>query len=1080
MEPLLNRGEILILCAHLESADQFVRKLAEVHGAVHGIRRLTLDTLAYQLALPVLGDKGISPQSRLAEEAIAARVVQQLLDAGQLGPYESVAHWPGFARALTATFRELRLHEIAPKTLTAKATPLMVALGQLLDRFEATSLDAGVADRAQVFEAASRVVEYRETPPVGIPTLLLDVGLTTPREQKLVAALARKSPRVLATVPAGDEQTLAALERILGCSPQVTLPDPAQSRPIQQLQRFLFSESTPPTPISSSSHTEVGILSAPGEAQEAVELAREIHQEAGRGVPFDSIAILLRSPEVYTPLLEDALARAGVPAYFANGIPRPDPAGRAFLSLMDCAAEQLSASRFAEYLSLGQLPGLEDGTPPSRTKEDLWVAPRHDFAPSPTVATGGPEQLDLFASPTKVREPELEPAIEGTLRAPRRWEKLLVDAAVIGGRDRWERRLAGLENEFRARLQEIEDPEGSEAAAIVRQLEDLRHLRRFALPLIGILSELPARAEWRVWLDALKLLASSALASPDNVLKLLGELAPMDSVGPVEIFEVRRVLAERLTLMSQEPPPYRYGRVWIAPIEAARGMSFEVVLVPGLAERMFPRKIVEDPLLLDSWRKEISPSLPQQEDRIGEERLALRLAAGAAHRRIVFSYPSVDLQKGRSKVPSFYLLEVVRASQGELPDFEALEKQAAASSGARLGWPAPREAMGSIDETELDLAFLAEALRVDTSELEARGTGRYLMTVNPSLARSLRMRFLRSRPGKFYPPDGFLDPSSDTVETLANARLTARAYSVTALEKYAWCPYRFFLHAIIRLRPRDTIGYVTHMDALTRGRIMHEAQFEVSKKLEDEGLLPIGPQNLTAALAVCEATFAKVTARFAEELAPAIDRIWQDETDRIRTDLRGWIRRESESSESWIPIHREYTFGMRPRGPADPESVLHEAVLSNGLRLRGAIDLVEKGEDGRARITDYKSGRAWVPPQAVVNGGETLQPVLYALAFESLTGREVAESRLYYCTDIGGYEQRRIVPDEETLSVVEEFQRRLDTVIAEGFFPAAPKPTFGCRFCDYRSVCGPRAEVNATRKQKDSRLSPLNWLRNLT
>ncbi len=270
------------------------------------------------------------------------------------------------------------------------------------------------------------------------------------------------------------------------------------------------------------------------------------------------------------------------------------------------------------------------------------------------------------------------------------------------------------------------------------------------------------------------------------------------------------------------------------------------------------------------------------------------------------------------------------------------------------------------------------------------------------------------------------------------------------------------------------------MDALTRGRIMHEAQFEVSKKLEDEGLLPIGPQNLTAALAVCEATFAKVTARFAEELAPAIDRIWQDETDRIRTDLRGWIRRESESSESWIPIHREYTFGMRPRGPADPESVLHEAVLSNGLRLRGAIDLVEKGEDGRARITDYKSGRAWVPPQAVVNGGETLQPVLYALAFESLTGREVAESRLYYCTDIGGYEQRRIVPDEETLSVVEEFQRRLDTVIAEGFFPAAPKPTFGCRFCDYRSVCGPRAEVNATRKQKDSRLSPLNWLRNLT
>ncbi len=37
--------------------------------------------------------------------------------------------------------------------------------------------------------------------------------------------------------------------------------------------------------------------------------------------------------------------------------------------------------------------------------------------------------------------------------APSAWEKLLVDAAVIGGRDRWARRLHGLEREFELRLQ---------------------------------------------------------------------------------------------------------------------------------------------------------------------------------------------------------------------------------------------------------------------------------------------------------------------------------------------------------------------------------------------------------------------------------------------------------------------------------------------------------------------------------------------------------------------------------------------------------------------------------------------------
>ena len=58
-------------------------------------------------------------------------------------------------------------------------------------------------------------------------------------------------------------------------------------------------------------------------------------------------------------------------------------------------------------------------------------------------------------------------------------------------------------------------------------------------------------------------------------------------------------------------------------------MEFDLVFVPGLAERMFPRKIVEDPLLLDELRRKISTSLPQQADRIAKERLALRLAIGA-------------------------------------------------------------------------------------------------------------------------------------------------------------------------------------------------------------------------------------------------------------------------------------------------------------------------------------------------------------------------------------------------------------------------------------------------------------------
>src|SRR5947208_3382893 len=76
---------------------------------------------------------------------------------------------------------------------------------------------------------------------------------------------------------------------------------------------------------------------------------------AAGGLPFERIAVLLRAPEAYRVHLEEAFARANIPAHFVRGARRPDAAGRAFVALLTCAAEDLSARRFAEYLSLGQV-----------------------------------------------------------------------------------------------------------------------------------------------------------------------------------------------------------------------------------------------------------------------------------------------------------------------------------------------------------------------------------------------------------------------------------------------------------------------------------------------------------------------------------------------------------------------------------------------------------------------------------------------------------------------------------------------------------------------------------------------------
>src|SRR6185503_19949760 len=99
------------------------------------------------------------------------------------------------------------------------------------------------------------------------------------------------------------------------------------------------------------------------------------------------------------------------------------------------------------------------------------------------------------------------------------------------------------------------------------------------------------------------------------------------------------VLAPRLRELSVPPPRRRYGSVFIGSTDAARGMSFDVVFVPGLAEKRFPRKLIEDPILLDQQRLNLkgTDSITQSA-RVEAERLALRLAVGAASGRVHLSY----------------------------------------------------------------------------------------------------------------------------------------------------------------------------------------------------------------------------------------------------------------------------------------------------------------------------------------------------------------------------------------------------------------------------------------------------------
>lgn len=1054
--------EVLVLVPHPIAADQVIHAIVADWGSRFGIQRFTLNRLAARLAAPELARRQVLPCTPLSLIAVVARAAHRVVEGGDAGRLATAATRPGFPRAIARTFGDVRAARVTSDRV--RVVPDTAPIAPFLDAIEEELTRSRLSDRAEIFSIATDAIAKRTASFAGLPLLLLDLPLSDDLEQRFVAAILAHSADTFATAAEGDRAAIAALSAVLGVESTYSKSDGPVSS-LANLQSHLFQDSAPPTrPLDAT----VSLASWPGESRECVEITRRMQAEAANGVPFDRMAVLLRAPGVYRAHLEEALRRAGIPVWFARGSTRPDPSGRALLALLACAAEGYTARRIAEYLSLSQVPrpGMSaDGawTPPEEELLPLTLEPRDDAGETPEA----PEDQAL--------DPDA-PTLDGTLRAPWRWERLLVDAAVIGGADRWRRRLEGLKQELAVRRGELKEDD-ARADALARTGRDLEHLTAFALPLIERLAALPRDAPWADWLTSLKELAVAALREPTGVLRVLAELDPLGPVGPVNLMAVQHVLTPRLRDLSVPPESRPNGAVFVAPVDMARGLSFEVVFVPGLAEKLFPQRILQDPLLSDEARNALGATgLATQTLRIAQERLALRLAASAATHHLALSWPRIEIENARARVPSFYALEALRAAEGQLPGLEELTRRAESREVAHLGWPAPERPEEAIDDTEYDLATLARLKDADPAT--SVGAAAYLLGANAHLARALRARARRWRKGWSF-SDGLIDPDAETMAALARHKIGERAYSPTALESFAVCPYRFLLQAIHQLRPREEIEALDVLDPLTRGALIHEVQFRLLGALRAAKGLPLSPERLEVAFERLDAAVTSVASEYRERLAPAITRVWEDVIEALRLDLREWLRRVAAEAQGWTPAHFELAFGLPKhlRPEADPASVSESVKVLGRVLLRGSIDLVERRDDGTVRVTDHKTGKVRVEEGAIVWGGRALQPVLYALVAEGLFEKPVESGRLYYCTSEGEFIERRMALDTTSRGHAQRVLDVISRAIDEGFFPAAPIRD-ACDTCDYRVVCGPHEGVRVSRKRRE-RLADLTALRGL-
>ena len=1036
-------ASVRVISTTRDAAARLVREVTMERGALFGWETLSSGAFVVRSALLALAAAGRSPVGPLAHEALAARTIHRLRQEEKLGRYEPLADRPGLPRALAATARELSRAEVSSDALREVDDELAGWIATLQDE----TRRAGLADREDVLAAATSTLERSPN----AATLLLDLPLESPGELMIVRALTR-GPLFVSAIPSEASRYVGVLGE-----PEVLRTSSPDD--LGALQRSLFR---PPTELAVSDSAtvtpnprRVTFLSAAGESRECVELARLCLHHARRGVPFDRMAVIVRSAALYRPHLTTAFARARIPIRVSRGTVLPDPAGRALVALLDCRAELYSARAFAEYLSLGQCPLDDDGAPPAA--RDTFVLPDSDLVP--------------FEG--ELRTDEGRPAPTRPLRIPRHWESFLVDAAVIGGIDRWQRRLDVLDANL-ARERDTLDADDPMRGALDVRREELGRLRTFALPLLHELEALPKSSAWGDWLTALRALATRALRDPERVLQVLGELAPLSPVGPVELSEVRAVLEKRLCNLVSRPAANASGVLVLTPDEA-RGIEADVVFVPGLAEHLFPERVLEDPLLLDEKRRRLGHAwLDTNEDRALRERRMLAIAVGAAREHLVVSWPRVDLERARPRVPSFYALEIARAAHGALPGWSELAEAAAKANTEVVGWPAPDDPHDAIDETEFDLAALRR-LRGKP----VLGGAAYLFDASPTLQRALSARARRWNTATWTAYDGLV--SREHAALLTRFRPATKPFSASALEQLAACPYRFALRSFFKLAPREVPEAIEDPNPRQRGTFVHDVQFDLLTRLRAEKLLPLDhPQKLAKARQLLDEVLESVASEHEEELAPAIPRVWRDFVEAVRLDLHEWLGRLHDAPE-WVPVAFELTFGVDRGGRRDPASRRDPVDLKLGvardvlLRFRGSIDLVESNGD-KLRATDHKSGKARYRDGLRIAGGRALQPVLYALALEALhPEREVVGGRLFYCTSRGGFQDASVPLDDDARTLAGRAVHMLEGMLARGFFPAAPDSR-ECGWCDYQSVCGSREEKRV--KRKDPRwLEPLVQLR---
>lgn len=1014
----------------------YLQRLLLLNGFPHAnVRFLTFIDLARQLALPALMEQGKYPLPLGGELVIVDGLASRLNKESYFYPLRERR---GFRRALLATF--LDLWDSGLPAIPLKEEKKLAELDDLYLTFR-SQITKNFFSEVELLSQASRyVADFPEK--WGVQELLVYGFYDFTENQKRLLEACAQHLKIIAFMPwrknPGFDYAGPTYRwfRGLGCQERILeKPLPKDGNSLKVLQRDLFSISWPGG--EKSKDERVKIIAAPNEVQEVKEIAREIISLAQEGIPFQEMAILLRKGEIYFNLIKETFQNLGIPVYFASGLPLlQTPEAKSVLLLLDLINSNWPRTQVMEFLTFAPL---------------AW---------------------------SKFLDEEPVPAY---------WDLISRQAGIIAGRKDWEEKLAlylSRHAEDEPRDEPGDEPEDENGGAKKSYPQEAARFKYFLQGFFDDLENFPAQGTWSILATRLIELIEKYLLPGEakkEIIKILQRLKDLDALqGEVHLRQFKEILTETFKEGSLREGAFQEGSVCVAEIMPARGLSFRVVFIPGLVERVFPAAARQDPLLLDQERQKINQAarlkggLPLKGSRGQEEKILFTLAVSAARERLVLSYPRLDPASGKERIPSFFLLRVGEALTKEIIGYSKLETLPFYRR-LPLSRLAPAEPEQAIDEQEFDLAQIGKALQSHNSKPLV-----YLLRLFPNLAQTKKLAQLRWGMRLFTEYDGCL--SSERAKRLLREKhlLAGRIHSPTKLEMYAVCPFRYFLAEVLDLECYPSPEEILRLPPLEKGKLMHEILYRFYQRLLPQLDAPLVPEKLAEYRELLRKEAKEVFARAEQEGVTGFALLWEIDQQDMLQDLQGFLIKELSLQEGMRPQALELRFGFAHSQPAAKMELPGGKIIY----FRGRIDRVDfsKGRE-KVRIIDYKTGKL-LGRENGFSGGTTLQLPIYLWAAQQIWPTiDLEQSWAEYYSLSRHEENKRLrfagqnwAEKEKNLKVIVQ---TIEEGIIAGTFFAAPVREEICQYCDFERVCEHGRDLIFARKKGDPRAAAFLRMREI-